>query len=79
MKLKNKNGNYTFHKIDKKGKVTDKVKSEEELTEKDVELLYQGFAQHWDDLPLKAKNKFMKWLRQALEERHLKIIKNEIN
>lgn len=48
-------------------------KSEEELNDDEYEMLYQDFARQWDFIPLKCKNRFMKWLRQSLEERQRKI------
>lgn len=56
-----------------KGRQKTYRKDEHELTEEETEILYQQFAQAWDYLPLKCKNRFMKWLRQALQERQDKI------
>jgi hypothetical protein len=66
-------GAYKFIKISKSGRKQTIYKGEDELTESDHDLLYQDFARHWDSLPLKAKNRFMKWLRESLTERQRKI------
>lgn len=64
---------YVFTKIYDKGPLKGKTqqyrKDENELTKNEYDILYQDFARHWDSLPLKCKNKFMKWLRQSLQER----------
>ncbi len=41
----------------------------EDLKEEELDLLYGDFENHWNALPLKLQSRFMKWLRQALQER----------
>lgn len=55
-----------------KGKQKKYRKDEHELEEEEFDILYQEFARHWDSLPLKCKNRFMKWLRISLQEREEK-------
>ena len=46
----------------KNGKTANYYKDEHELTKNEHEMLYQDFAQHWDNIPLKAKNRFLQWV-----------------
>ena len=63
------NKKYKFQTLKKNGKI-DKTyfKSEHELNHEEIDILYQGFAQQWDFVPMAVKNRFMKWLRQSLQE-----------
>ena len=64
----------TFHdKGPLKGKQKKYRKDEHELTKDEMNILYEDFARHWDFIPLECKNRFMKWLRQSLQERQDKI------
>ena len=69
-------GAHAFTHISKSGAKKTYYKGEHELTDDEHEILYQNFARHWDSLPLKAKNRFMKWLREALQEKADKANKN---
>jgi len=69
-------GAYAFTNISKSGSKKTYYKSEAELTDNEHEILYQDFARHWDFIPLKTKNRFMKWLREALQEKADKANKN---
>jgi hypothetical protein len=60
---------YGFMHITKSGAKKEYRKDEHELEEEELETLYQQFAGMWDFQPLKNKNRFMKWLRESLEEK----------
>ena len=72
-------GKYSFMTITKSGAKKEYRKNEDELTDEEYDILYQGFAQQWDFIPLKCKNRFMKWLRQSLQERQDKINEAKMN
>lgn len=69
-------GKYAFTTVTKSGAKKEYRKNEKDLNEDEHEILYQKFASEWDWLPLKGKNKFMKWLRKSLQERQDKVNKN---
>jgi len=45
-------------------------KAEEELDEKERDLLYQNFAREWDYQPMNNKNRFIRWLVKEGDKLH---------
>lgn len=62
---------YGFVTFDKKLKVAKRYRrTAGELEKEELDLLYADFANHWNALPLKARNRFIKYLTKESKKLH---------